>query len=59
MNSSNKNEVKEMKYEGKDLYVLIWNENIGKYDKVILNPSLKQNVKGEFHTILRHKVGEL
>ena len=48
-----------MKYEGKDLYVLIWNGKKGKHEKYIVNPALKQNVKGEFHAILGQYVGVL
>ena len=48
-----------MQYEGKDLYVLIWDGKRGRYDKIILNPALKQNVKGEFHALLGQRVGVL
>lgn len=48
-----------MKYEGKDLYLLIWDGNKGKHNKFILNPALNQNTDGEFHAVLGMKFGEL
>lgn len=48
-----------MQYENKELYLLIWDDKKGKFDKYILNHAMKQNTEGEHHVILGMRVGEL
>ena len=47
-----------MKYENKDLFLLIWNRYTGKHDKFIVNPSLQQNEPEEYHIVLGQKLEE-
>lgn len=48
-----------MKYKGKDLVLLVWDGDLGKHRKYILNPALRQNSKDEYHVLAGMKIGEL
>lgn len=45
-----------MKHKNKELYLLIWDEPRGKYNKYILNPALKQNKEDEFYVLIGQQV---
>lgn len=43
----------------KELYVLIWDQDKGKHNKIILNHASNQTTEGELHFMLGQKVGEV
>lgn len=47
-----------MKYENKDLVLLIWNARKCRHDEFIVNPALQQSNKTEFHVLIGQEIGD-